>query len=84
MGSNCAQCLSLDDQYGCEYCGAAFGRPGTCNFLQLDRDQCERDSLVEFEAIGDCDPPSIADVSINYRTYVVLHSRLTSDRDAKV
>ena len=59
MGSNCAQCIALEDRYGCSYCGPRLTMEGDCVFSNTSF--CNGKEI--FQEIGNCDPPMITDVS---------------------
>ena len=52
LGSNCAECLSLDDDYRCNYCGFS---------CSLDN-QCTREGSESIMRIEKCDLPIITSV----------------------
>ena len=60
LGTNCAQCLSLYENFGCRYCGVSFGEPGNCHFNNPST--CPSGQM-DFLMISDCDAPFITDVS---------------------
>ena len=63
LGSNCAQCLSLDAKYSCNYCSQQERTPGDCTFHSGEDASPLCPDRIELNVFRQCDSPRIIDVS---------------------
>ena len=64
LGTNCAQCLSIDRKYNCSFCDSSTGQAASCNLDRVCNEGSATFSYNSSSEFGRCGKPNITDVCV--------------------